>query len=177
MADKDMLSKFSFFSDVPQNKLSAIAEKCDLLEFKADDVVFKSDETAANVYGILDGEVELALVFKDKVLRTDIEYEESIRAWFETMEKPIVIGMVGPGEIFGWSSLVNPGRWTATARCSEPVRAFSLPAADFKSMMDQDPSLGYLIMGRLSEIISQRLQDRTKNLIEAWGQAFDTGKI
>jgi CRP-like cAMP-binding protein len=177
MLDKGLLDGFSIFSEVPQDKLSGIAEKCDLLEFKSDEVIFQQGETAKNLYGVLDGEVELSLVFQDRVLKTDIDYEESITARFEVMEKPIVVDTLGPGEVFGWSALVSPRQLTATARCSKHTRVFTLSADDLKAMNDQDPSVGYLIMEKLAEVIAQRLQARTDKLIETWGEAFEVDKV
>ncbi|QTA88397.1 Crp/Fnr family transcriptional regulator [Desulfonema magnum] len=177
--DKKLLSEFKFFSDVSDDALSVIAPKCDILEFNSDDVVFNWGDKALNLYGVLEGEVELSLMFKEKIMKTDIEYEEAIRVRFDVLKKPIIVERVGVGEVFGWTSLVGDAgsQWTATAQCSQPVRAFSVPAANLKAMFDKDPKLGYLIMGRVSEIVSLRLQNRTDKLIEAWGQAFEAGNI
>jgi CRP-like cAMP-binding protein len=73
MPEKNLLSGFSFFSDVDPDTLGAIAGKGEILEFKAADVIFHVDEPATHFYGLLEGEVDLVLVFTDKVLKTDIE--------------------------------------------------------------------------------------------------------
>lgn len=177
MLDKGLLDGFSIFSEIPQDKLSAIAERCELLEFKSDEVIFEQGEVAKNLYGVLEGEVELSFVFQDRVLKADIEYEESVQARFEVLEKPIVVDTLGPGDVFGWSALVSPRQLTAMARCSKPTRVFSLPADDLKATYDQDPALGYMIMEKLAEIIAQRLQTRTDKLIETWAEAFEVDKV
>ena len=177
MINKEMLSKMKIFSGVQGEKLSEIASKCSLMETKADEVIFKQGDEARDFYGLLEGEVELSLVFKDEFLRLDIRYEYSIIAKREIVEKPIVVETIHPGEVFGWSSVVTDGRWTAGARCSKPSRIFSIPAKIFKSILDKDPSLGYAVMQNLNEVVSSRLQHRTDKLIEAWGEAFDLNKI
>ncbi|MDD2315757.1 MAG: cyclic nucleotide-binding domain-containing protein [Desulfobacterales bacterium] len=177
MINKEMLSKMKIFSGVQGEKLSEIASKCNLMETKANDVIFKQGDEARDFYGLLEGEVELSLVFKDEFLRLDIRYEYSIVAKREIIEKPIVVETIHPGEVFGWSSIVTDGRWTAGARCSKPSRIFSIPAKIFKSILDKDPSLGYAVMQNLNEVVSSRLQHRTDKLIEAWGEAFDLNKI
>lgn len=76
------------------------------------------------------------------------------------------------------SSLINIEKiMTSTARCTTQTNIFSIAATNLKAMFDQNPKLGYLMMGRLAEIISQRLQTRTEKLIEAWGEAFGLAKI
>lgn len=177
MLDKEALMNFSLFSDVPIDQLKAISDSCDRLEYESGQVIFSRDDQANNLNGVLDGEVELTLTFQDKILKTEIEYEESIISKIEVLEKPIVVDTNGPGDIFGWSCLVNPKRMTSTARCTTQTNIFSIAAINLKAMFDQNPKLGYLMMGRLAEIISQRLQTRTEKLIEAWGEAFGLAKI
>jgi len=53
----------------------------------------------------------------------------------------------------------------------------AIAAVDLKTMLEEDHSLGYLIMTKLSNIISNRLKNRTDKLIETWVEAFDVDKI
>lgn len=177
MPEQNLLSAFKFFSDVDPKTLDVIAQKAEVLDFKSEDVVFRFEEPAEHFYGLLQGEVELSLVFKDKVLKTDIEYEEAIQARMVDKEKLIVVDTVLPGQVFGWASLVGPGKRTVTAMCSAPSRIIALAAADLRSMFEQDHTLGYFIMKRMSAIISKRLKNRTDKLIETWVEAFDVDQI
>ena len=177
MPEKNLLTGFSFFSDVDSDTLEVISKKGEILEFNAEDVIFHYEAPSTHFYGLLEGEVDLILVFKDKVLKTDIEYEEAIQATMVDEEKAIIVDTVAPGQIFGWSSLVGPGKRTVTAECSEASRVISIPADELKSMFDMDHTLGYIVMRRLGDIIANRLRNRTEKLIETWGEAFDIGSI
>jgi toluene monooxygenase system ferredoxin subunit len=177
MPEKKILSGFSFFSDVDSDTLEAIAKKGEIQEFSAGDVIFEYQEPSTHLYGLLEGEVDLILVFKDKVLKTDIEYEEAIQATMVDEEKEIIVDTVAPGQVFGWSSVVGSGKRTVTAECSEASRIIAIPADKLKAMFDKDHTLGYIVMKRLSEIIARRLRNRTDKLIEAWGDAFDITSI
>jgi CRP/FNR family cyclic AMP-dependent transcriptional regulator len=177
MVNKEMLSNFAIFSDVDQDELAEIAQGCGILEFKPNEVIFHQDEEAENLYGLLDGEVELIIMFKEKKLKTNIKYEKSLSTQEKTVERPIVFRTISPGKVFGWSSLVKPRIFTATARCSKKSQIFSLPASHLVAMFEKDAALGYLFMIRLSEIIAQRLRTRTKMLIEAWGEAFKVDRM
>jgi CRP-like cAMP-binding protein len=115
MPEKNLLTGFSFFSDVDSDTLEAISKKSEILEFNAEDVIFRYEAPSTHFYGLLEGEVDLILVFKDKVLKTDIEYEEAIQATMVDEEKEIIVDTVAPGQIFGWSSIVGPGKRTVTA--------------------------------------------------------------
>lgn len=176
MVNKDLLSRFDFFSEVSENHLEEIADLCAIREFKADEVVFRSGDPAETLYGVLSGSVELGIVFKDRTLKADIRYEEAKQAHYKEVDKPILVDLIEEGEVFGWSSLVSPVSRTATAKCLEPVRAIALPAAELKAKFREDPALGYEIMERLSGVIAHRLRKRSEKLVEAWGEAFGDGR-
>ena len=175
--EKNILEGFKFFSEVPPQTVEAISLKGALLEFRAGDVIFKLDEPSEHLYGLLQGQVDLSLVFKDRILKTEIEYEEAIQASMVDEEKSIVIDTVLPGQVFGWSSLVGPKRRTVTASCTEPVKVIALAAEDLTAMFTEDHYLGYVVMKKLSGIIARRLKNRTDKLIETWVEAFDSDAI
>jgi CRP/FNR family cyclic AMP-dependent transcriptional regulator len=177
MPEKNLLTGFPFFSDVDPATREAIASEGEILEFKAEDVIFRVDEPATHFYGLLAGEINLVLVFKDKVLKTDIEYEEAIQATMVDEEKEIIVDRVSAGQVFGWASIVGPSKRTVNAQCSENSRVIAIPADELKAMFEKDHTLGFTIMKRLSDIIAQRLRHRTDKLIETWGEAFDIGSI
>jgi CRP-like cAMP-binding protein len=118
MTEKNVLTGFSFFSDVDPDTLEAIAGKGKILEFKAEDVIFHVDEPATHFYGLLEGKIDLVLIFKDKVLKTDVEYEEAIQATMVDEEKEIIVDTVSAGQVFGWASIVGPSKRTVNAECS-----------------------------------------------------------
>ena len=177
MTKENILLKFKFFSSLKPETLDVLAQKGEVLNFEAGAVVFNHDEPAEHFYGLLEGEVDLSVVFTDKVLKTEIEYEEAIQARFVDEEKSIVVDTVLEGQVFGWASLVGPGKRTVTASCTEPSRIIVIPASELKKMFEEDHSLGYTFMEKLCNIISGRLKNRTDTLIETWVEAFDTDKI
>jgi len=174
---KNIFAEFKFFNEVSPETMEVIGQKGELLEFGPDDVIFHIDEPAEHLYGLVEGEVDLSIVFKDKVLKTEIEYEEAIQARMVDEEKSIVIDTVLPNQIFGWASIVGPGRRTVTARCTEPTKVIALAAKDLKQMFAEDHFLGYVVMKKLGDIIARRLKNRTDKLIETWVEAFDGDAI
>ena len=177
MLDENVIAKLTIFSGINQEKLEPIIPRWDLLEFQTNEIIFHQGDIAKNLYGVLDGEVELSIIVTDKIYKAEVEYEETVRNRLEIIEKPIVVDTVGSREVFGWSSLVSPGRWTATARCSSASKILSISAVDLNDMFDKDPELGYVLMRRLNEIISSRLQKRTDKLVETWVEAFDIDRV
>jgi hypothetical protein len=75
MTAKNLLSDFKFFGEVPSDSLDAIARLGEIVECKSGDTIFQFDEAAIYLYGLIEGEIELSVVYKDNVLKTEIEYE------------------------------------------------------------------------------------------------------
>jgi CRP-like cAMP-binding protein len=175
--DINKLSMFEIFSDVSQDTLSAIAGICNILECEKNEIIFHQDEPAKEFFGVLEGEVELNLIYREKVMTKQIiDYEEAIVSKYEIQERPVVTDIIGPGEVFGWSSFFDSG-WTATAKCSKKTKLLFIKVSELKAMFEKDNESGYLFMTRLAGLISRRLHHRTDKLIEVWGEAFETDKI
>lgn len=75
------------------------------------------------------------------------------------------VGTVGSsGETFGWSAVVEPRRYTASAVCLEDCRVLAIPAAGLLSYLGREPGVGFPVMRRLAGIVSSRLQETRSHL-------------
>ncbi len=171
------LSQFEFFSDISLERLAEIEAFTIMQNYDKGDVVFNSDEPAKNLYCLGNGEVNLAILFKEEIITKDVKFEEYISTNVEVFEKPIIIEKVKPGDIFGWSALVAPKKMTATARCASDCEIALIPADRLKQVFNKDPELGYLLSSRISSIIVKRLNSRTEKLVATWCSLFETEEI
>jgi CRP-like cAMP-binding protein len=64
---------------------------------------------------------------------------------------------VGPGEMLGWSSLVEGARFAATAVVAEPARLVQIDAARLRAICDDDPQFGYEFIRRTMLALANRL--------------------
>ena len=67
-------------------------------------------------------------------------------------------GIRTPGKILGWSFLVPPNRYTATAITDGPCKLLIIKSPDFYDLIHKDARLGLLIMDNLSRIVASRLK-------------------
>ena len=81
----------------------------------------------------------------------------------------VIILTVGPGEVFGWSSIFQQRPKTASARTIEPTRALALDAGRLRELCDADPRLGYLLTRRILEVVSERLKATRMQLLDIYG--------
>jgi len=66
---------------------------------------------------------------------------------------------VSSGEIFGWSCLVPPYRFTASATSLEETVATSFEASKLRDLFTREPGIGYSMMQNVAELITSRLKN------------------
>lgn len=154
MVSIDTLQDLELFRDLRDGDLEKIAPLCREEMFQPNTLIFREGEEAKYLYALLQGRV--AIQFQIGVIPPSHE---------------TTVHVVEPGEVFGWSALVEPGRLTASARALEPSRCLIIEGAAFKELMDRERRIGYPVMRRLSAVISRRLRDTRLKLIVEMGEA------
>ncbi len=69
----------------------------------------------------------------------------------------IVYTISTPGEVFGWSSLVERKTYTATAKCVEPTLLLKFDQNDFHKMLQTHPKCSVIFYKNLSKALGKRL--------------------
>jgi len=78
----------------------------------------------------------------------------------------IPIIAVSTGEVFGWSALVPPYRFTATVRALSRTRILAIEREALLTFMQAAPALGLTIMQNISGIMATRLRNLEIELID-----------
>lgn len=172
MLDTKLLDTFRFFRAISDEQRNAVARCGEALQSLAGTTMFRRGESADFLYGLLEGEVELTLVFEDRLLKPDIRYEEADRSRIEIFQKPVRVAVARAGNVFGWSALLRNRERTLTAVTRQDCRLIALKGTCLLEEFDKDPSLGFSLSQRLCEITHKQLQERTDKLVEAWTEAF-----
>ncbi len=63
-----------------------------------------------------------------------------------------------PGRIVGWSFLVPPYRYTASAQTASPSRFLVIKSPDFYYLIHKEPKLGVKVMDNLAQIMASRFK-------------------
>jgi CRP-like cAMP-binding protein len=141
----DTLRENRFLKDIDSEHLDKIAKIAQVREFDAHDVVFCEGDTADSVYLVVSGRLSLELSHGSDAYR-----------------KQLVT--VGPGEILGWSSLVESPRFAATAIVVEPARLVRIDGARLRAICDQNPQFGYEFTRRTLRALAMRLTETWRQL-------------
>lgn len=73
-------------------------------------------------------------------------------------QKGVQFEIKGPGKILGWSFLVPPNRYTASAVTITPSKILTIKSPDFYELVHKEPRMGLKIMDNLSQVVSRRLK-------------------
>jgi len=140
MVAPEIIESFSVFENLQENEIQAVATLAEEEQYKPGEFVFLEGGPATKLYLLLEGRLEM-------MMATNAEGT-----------KRAVVMTVGPGEIFGWSSLVEPYQLTASAQCVSRVRVVTITATGLRALMAMSCSLGYRLMQKGCQTASARLR-------------------
>jgi CRP-like cAMP-binding protein len=130
------------FKGVSQRFITRIAHGAEEETHKKDSVIFKRGEEAAHFYVLAAGDVHIEIGEREETLAVN-----------------------RPGEVFGWSALVAPYRYTATAKCVRDVRVIKISRDLVEAAITEHPGEGLAVLKNLTGIIADRLRYAYQQLV------------
>lgn len=140
------LRSCELFALLSQNEVqtltTALATACEMKAYPAGESIFEQGEHSARLYVIVDGQV---------LLRRSVNIGERAAT--------LPLGLLGKGRAMGWSSvLYGPRTATASAICQKPTRVVSIEGTSLRSVLEQQPEIGFRVMERLACMLGERLR-------------------
>lgn len=68
------------------------------------------------------------------------------------------VARIKPGGIFGWSAAFGRGYYTSAAICETACKLLRVKGDDLKTLYEEHPETGILILEHLAAVVSERLQ-------------------
>lgn len=142
MTVQDDLANAAVFQDLDEADLDALAPLCRTRLVRKGAVILYEDDPGTNCYVIASGRVKIVVPSGDR--------------------RDHIIGLLGPGDVFGEMALIDGQPRSARAVTLEPSRVVMIPRDDFLSVVEAHPSIGL----KLLESLSQRLRATGRGLVE-----------
>lgn len=142
------LSQLAFTAGLEPAQLKRLARLATPAEWPEGVTIFREGESDARLYLVSEG-------------RVAIEVHVPGRG-------PVTILTVGPGEVFGWSSLFYQRPKTASARTVLATQAVAFDADGLRALCDKEPKLGYVLARRLLQVVSERLKATRIQLLDLY---------
>lgn len=139
------LRQLPLFQGVSVLKLRKITPLCRKRLLPKNTVIFLEDEPAAHLYFVLKGNVAVTM---------------GIEGHRTTMYD------VNEMQCFGWSALVPPHLFAATAQCTQPSLVLEVDAVALRKRLIKDHRLGNTVMSTLARILHSRLNETRRFFLE-----------
>lgn len=142
------LRSLAFTEDLEPAYLDRLAEIATVLHWAAGQTVFREGDRDEALYLVIEGAVAIDI--------------------FVPRRGRVRILTIGPGEVFGWSSVHYQKPKTAGATAIEPVRGLAFDAARLRELSESDPRFGYWLARRLLQVVSERLKATRIQLLDVF---------
>ena len=143
-----IVKEIDLFRGIDPEVMEEIANICSEEKYTKDTVLFEKGEEAESLYILEQG--ALNLVIKNG--------------------GSLIYSLTEPGEVFGWSSLVESGLYTASGVCATDTKVVKIEREKLERVFDRHPEVGFKVLKRLAGVISQRLSNAYRDLLSARGQ-------
>ena len=134
----DTIMRSAMGDDVSADVMADIAEE---KTFTLGEMIFEEGEKAKWVYVLLEGKVRISIDLTSKPTYVTVAIIDECN-W-----------------AFGWSGIVAPYRYTATATCEMETRVLAIPGVKFDEILDQETDCSCKVMRNLAVLISSRLRN------------------
>ena len=138
------------FSSLTEEEVSKLAPICSDFAVIEDAIIFTEGRNASHLYVIAEGQVAL---------------QKAIRVPHARHPRRTTVTVCRPGEVIGWSALVEPFTYTLSAMGWESSHLISMDASMLRRALEGNPGIGYKVMRSLSALVSRRLRQTTEALI------------
>lgn len=137
------IKESDLFKGVSQRFITKIANNSEEESFKKNSMIFKTGEKASHFFVLAEGAIDISLGKREGAH----------------------MSVSKPGEIFGWSALVEPYIYTANAKATKDTRVIRISRDLIEQAISEHPAEGLAVLKNLTGIIAQRLRYAYKSLV------------
>lgn len=141
MVSPELLRGFPFFADLTDEELKSIAMICNEEKYEADTFICRQRGQAEKLYVLVEGTVEIKVDTDEEGLQQE------------------TVSTLSRGDAFCWSAVVEPYLLTASTYAATPVTVVAIDGAGLRAMFELDCHLGYRVLQKAAQVISNRLKD------------------
>lgn len=143
-----IVKEIDLFKGIDPKIMEEIVNICSEENYTKDTVLFKKGDLPDCLYILEEGSIKLV-----------IENGGSI-----------TYSLIDPGEVFGWSSMVESGLRTASGVCATDLKVVKIEKEKLDKIFNLHPDVGFTVLKRLAGVISERLSNAYRDLLSARGQ-------
>jgi len=143
-----IVKEIDLFKGIDPTIMEEIVNICSEQNYTKDAVLFKKGDEADCLYILEEGSIKLV-----------IENGGSI-----------TYSLIDPGEVFGWSSMLESVRRNASGVCATDIKVVKIEKEKLDAIFNLHPEVGLMVLKRLAGVISERLSNAYRDLLSARGR-------
>ena len=140
---QEALQKCELFRDLQTRQLVEVATLAEEVILKPNQMLLEEAQPARYIFVVLEGRAVAQL---------------------KTSQGFLSLGLVGPADAAGWTSLIGNQVYPASVKALTPMRVARIEASRLARLMDVDPAMGYTVEKRLSQLFCRQY----KSALEAF---------
>ena len=141
MVSPELLRRYPFFASLDEQQLEAIAMISQEKKYPKGALLVKENTDATCLALLIEGDIDL--IFS---------------GGGEGAIANALVGSIAPGEVYGVSSLIEPYRYTATARATMPVKVIEVDGLALRTLVEEDCRMGCIVMRNVAIAVLERLK-------------------
>jgi CRP-like cAMP-binding protein len=140
-----IVKEIELFKGIDHEIMNEIANICFEESYAKETVLFERGEDADRLYILIEGTVKLII----------------------TNGGTLTYSLTEPGDIFGWSCMVESGRYTASGVCGTDLKALKIERTELDKIFAIYPDAGMKVLKRLAGVFSKRISNAYQDLLSA----------
>jgi CRP-like cAMP-binding protein len=147
------INRISIFQDLGNKEFFLLQSIFTVEHFEKDELIFQQESKAENFFILSTGKV-------------------SIR--YKPYDGPaLIVARIQPGGVFGWSAMLRRDAYTSDAVAEEDSVAFQVKGSDLFTVCAKYPESGAIIMQRLLNAVSERLEGNHTEILKVFRSGID----
>ena len=146
MVNPNLLRNTNLFADLPDKELGEVAKIAWLENFNAGSDVFEENEIASTIYVVSEGKAAVKMRSRKG--------------------QEVIVDEVGPGEVVGWSAVLEDQTFTAAVQAVEDSTLIALDGAMLRQLFEQNHGIGCRVLQNIAAVVSRRLAHLRERLVD-----------
>jgi CRP/FNR family cyclic AMP-dependent transcriptional regulator len=143
-----ILRDHAFLQGLSEDQISRLAELAREVVFDENQIVLADREDSSAFYFLISGSVAIEL--------RGARYVVQVQA-------------LGPGQVFGWSALLDRQDTLFQVRAREHTTALRIEGSDLKALFRRQPDLGTELLQRTLQVVASRVRATEQRFAEMCG--------
>jgi CRP-like cAMP-binding protein len=148
LAPVSILQNHQFVRGLDRKQLESLAAHADQVEFKENEIVLVDGQHSSSFYLLVTGSVAIEL---------------------RASRYAVCVEALGPGQVFGWSALLDHQDTLFQVRAREHTVALRIDGSTLQRLCREDPRLGTEILRRTLQVVAGRVKATELRFAEMCG--------